>query len=138
MILTSVLPSQTGLPFPAWVQHAHHLCAHSRLSASLTHASSFCTAHRVSGRHLCRCPSVFTLRKSFLSAIHFLTGCLNYIYLIYFFPKVKILHKPQSHACLGPALCLPASGWPELQPLSWMSVAGSGGQQMKPAALCVA
>lgn len=96
MILTSVLPSQTGLPFPAWVQHAHHLCAHSQLSASLTHASSFCTAHRVSGRHFCRCPSVFTLRKSFLSAIHFLTGCLNYIYLIYFFPKVKILHKPQS------------------------------------------
>lgn len=32
-------------------------------------------------------------------------------------------------------MCLLASGWPELQPLSWLVVAGSGGQQMKPAAL---
>lgn len=52
-----------------------------------------------------------------------------------FFQKLKYftIHNRclSQHACL----CFLASGWPELQPLSWMVVAGSGSHQMKPAAL---
>lgn len=100
----------------------------------LGHTSSCCTAHRVSGRHLCGCPSVFTLKV--FSAGHSFPNRMLELYLFNLFSqKLKYFTNHDrllsQHACL----CFLASGWPELQPLSWMVVTGSGSQQMKPAAL---
>lgn len=84
MILTGDLPSQTGLPLPGPSTHTT-LSVHRRLSASprphLILLHGWLTGFL---RGIFVGVPVSLHSKSFLLAIHFLTGCLNYIYLIYF------------------------------------------------------
>lgn len=137
MILTSVLPSQTGLlPGPSM-----HTTLSGHQSVISLPSTRLILLHSSQGFwEASSWVSQCLYTQKVFSAGHSFPNRMLELYLFNLFSqKLKYFTNHNrclsQHACLGPALCLLASGWPELQPLSWMVVAGSSGQQMKPAAL---